>query len=83
MYTKDSIEAAFCFFHQKQRIYTYSTIDKQKDEIEFAISSYVEAMNKDLYNEIANGKNDFLTDHKTFAKDMWHAVERLEQLLNK
>ena len=32
MITKDSIETAYSFLHQKQRIYVYSTLDWQKDE---------------------------------------------------
>ena len=30
MITKDSIEQAYCFFHQKWRIYSYSTDEAQK-----------------------------------------------------
>ena len=40
MITKDSIETAYSFLHQKQRIYVYSTLDWQKDDIEIAIASY-------------------------------------------
>ena len=40
--TKDSVEQAFCFFHQKWRVYEHSTMDWQKDDIEYAISQYVE-----------------------------------------
>ena len=45
MITKDSIEAAYCFFHQKYQVYAFSNSDKQKDDIEYAISLYVEQMN--------------------------------------
>ena len=38
MITKDSIETAYSFLHQKQRIYAHSTLDWQKDDIELAIS---------------------------------------------
>ena len=31
MITKDSIETAYSFLHQKQRIYVHSTLDWQKD----------------------------------------------------
>ena len=34
MITKDSIETAYSFLHQKQRIYVHSTLDWQKDDIE-------------------------------------------------
>jgi len=36
MITKDSIETAYSFLHQKQRIYIHSTLDWQKDDIELA-----------------------------------------------
>ena len=32
MITKDSIETAYSFLHQKQRIYAHSTLDWQKDD---------------------------------------------------
>ena len=81
MITRDAIESAYCFFHQKQRIYQYSTLDWQKDDIEMAVADYAEGMNKELYSEIAEGKENFLYDHSTFATDIINAVERLEQLL--
>lgn len=82
MISKDSIESAYCFIHQKWRVYKFSTIDWQKDDIEYAIAQYVEGMDRQLYTEIANGKQDFLTDHRTIAKDMQEAEERLEKFLN-
>ena len=82
MYTKDSIEAAYCFFHQKQRIYIHSTIATQKDDIEFSVASYVEGMSHDLYKTIAEDKRDFLTDHTTFVDDMHKAVDKLEKMMN-
>ena len=81
MYTKDSIESAYCLIHQKWRVYKFSTMDWQKDDIEYAIASYVETMDRQLYEQIAQGKTDFLTDHRTFAADMQAAEERLERLL--
>ena len=50
--TKDSVEQAFCFFHQKWRVYEHSTMDWQKDDIEYAISQYVEEMNTALYSTV-------------------------------
>ena len=61
MITKDSIETAYSFLHQKQRIYVHSTLDWQKDDIELAISDYanqeditkaVEILEKMLYNDM-------------------------------
>ena len=37
MITKDSIETAYAFFHQKHRVYIYSNMDWQKDDIEYAL----------------------------------------------
>lgn len=81
MITKDSIETAYSFMHQKQRIYVYSTLDWQKDDIEIAIASYVDDMSKELYNAISDGREDFLRDHKRFRDDITMAVEKLEKLL--
>lgn len=41
--TKDSIEQAYCFFHQKYCVYAYSDNLQQKDDIEYAISLFIEA----------------------------------------
>lgn len=81
MISKDSIESAYCFIHQKWRVYKFSTMDWQKDDIEYAIAQYVEGMDRELYTAIANGKQYFLTDHRTFAEDMQMAEERLEERL--
>lgn len=81
MITKDAIESAFCFFHQKQRIYQYSTLDWQKDDIEYAIGDYVDNMNKELYSSLAKGKPHFLHSHTTFAEELLDAVETLEKIM--
>ena len=47
MITKDSIETACSFLHQKQRIYVHSTLDWQKDDIELAISDYANDMSQE------------------------------------
>ena len=79
--TKDSIEAAYCFFHQKWQVYKFSGSQLQKEEIEYAISSYVEAMSSELYNQLAAGHADFLLSHQTFATDMEEAVHELETMM--
>lgn len=78
---RDCIETAYSFFHQKQRIYQYSTLDWQKDDIEYAISDYVDSMSPQLYALISNGRNDYLRDHTRFAQDILHAVEMMEKML--
>ncbi len=80
MISKDAIETAYCFFHQKERVYTHSTMEWQKDDIEYAIGSYVDGMDKDLYNEISDGNNEFLHNHKSFRHDIEEALAKLEEL---
>lgn len=80
MITRDQIETAYCFFHQKERIYAHSTMEWQKDDIEYAISSYVDEMSHELYNKLADGNNDFLRDHRHFHEDMQLALKKLEEL---
>ena len=82
MITKDEIELAYSFFHQKQRVYQYSTLEWQKDDIEYAISSYVETMSRELYLYLAHDRQDFLCSHTTFASDMHEAVSRMEEMLS-
>ena len=81
MITQDSIETAYSFLHQKRKVYIHSTLDWQKDDIEYAISCYVDDMNKELYEVISDGRSDFLRDHKRFGEDIALAVERLEVML--
>ena len=68
MITKDSIETAYSFLHQKQRIYVHSTLDWQKDDIEIAIASYADEMSQELLDVISGGRADFLRDHKINLK---------------
>jgi len=81
MISKESLETAYCFLHQKQRVFQYSTMDWQKDDIEVAIASYVEDMNPQLYALLSEGKSDYLLNHRRFGEDMIHGVEILEQML--
>ena len=81
MITKDSIETAYSFLHQKQRIYVHSTLDWQKDDIEMAIAGYVDGMNHELYDYICGGRADFLRNHRRFQEDITKAVEILEKML--
>ena len=69
MITKDSIETAYSFLHQKQRIYVHSTLDWQKDDIEMAISDYADDMSPELYHVISGGRADFLRDHRQFQEE--------------
>ena len=44
MISKDSIETAYSFLHQKRNVYIHSTLDWHKDDIELAIFSFVDDM---------------------------------------
>ena len=81
MISKDSIETAYSFLHQKRNVYIHSTLDWQKDDIELAIGSYVDDMSQELYETISDGRTDFLRYHKRFGEDITLAVERLEKKL--
>ena len=81
MITKDSIETAYSFLHQKRNVYIHSSLDWQKDDIEYAIASYADEMSQELYDAISGRRADFLRDHKQFSEDITQAVERLENML--
>ena len=81
MITKDSIETTYSFLHQKRNVYIHSSLDWQKDDIEYSIASYVDDMSQELYDTISDGRIDFLRDHKRFGEDITNAVERLESML--
>jgi hypothetical protein len=81
MITRDSIETAYSFLHQKRNVYIHSSLDWQKDDIEYAIASYVDDMSQELYDEMSGGRTDFLRDHKRFQDDITEAVNQLEKML--
>ena len=81
MITRDSIETAYSFLHQKRNVYIHSSLDWQKDDIEYAVASYVDDMSQELYEAISNGRADFLRDHKRFREDITLAVEKLETMI--
>ena len=81
MIRRDIIETAYSFFHQKQRIYQYSTLDWQRDDIEYAIEEYVSTMDAELYAHLSHGRPDFLRSHTTFADDIANAVEEMEKMM--
>ncbi len=81
MMTKDSIETAYSFLHQKRNVYIHSTMDWQRDDIEYAIGQYADSMSSELYDWLADGNTGFLRTHSVFEHDITLAVERLEQLL--
>jgi hypothetical protein len=81
MVTKDSIETAYSFLHQKRNVYVHSTMEWQRDDIEYAVASFVDEMSKGLLEVISHGRTDFLKDHEKFDDDITLAVQQLERLL--
>ena len=79
---KNAIETAYSFFHQKERVYAHSNMEWQKDDIEYAISLYVQDMDKTLYGLLSDGHDDFLVNHRRFHDDILSAIEVMENLLN-
>lgn len=82
MITKDSIETAYSFLHQKRNVYIHSSLDWQRDDIEYAIAVFADGMSRSLYNAISGGRADFLRDHGRFEDDITQAVIRLERMLD-
>ena len=62
MITRDSIETAYSFLHQKRQVYIHSSLDWQKDDIEYAIASYVDDMSQELYEVLSDHRSDFLRE---------------------
>ena len=81
MITKDSIETAYAFMHQKLRVYEHSILDWQKDDIEMIIGSYADDINPSLLELLSGGRSDYLKEHIKFQDDLTHAVAVLESML--
>ena len=81
MITREAIEIAFSFLHQKRNVYIHSSLDWQRDDIEYAIASYVDEMSDELLKAISDGKADFLKEHSRFEEDITTAVNTLERKL--
>ena len=54
MIAKEAIEIAYSFLHQKRNVYIHSLLDWQKDDIEYAIASYVDEMSDELLRAISD-----------------------------
>ena len=76
-----TIEQAYAFFHQKEKVYRFSTSEAEKDHIEDSISSYVNQMSPELYTALSGGSDAFLREHSTFQEDIREALDKLERLL--
>ena len=78
---RSAVEQAYAFFHQKERVYRYSTSEAEMDHIEDAIASYVNRMSPELYSALSGGSNSFLREHTSFSSDLQQAVSQLEAWL--
>ena len=76
-----AIEQAYAFFHQKEKVYRFSTSEAEKDHIEDAISSYVNQMSPELYEALSEGSDTFLQEHPTFQENIREALIKLESWL--
>ena len=83
MIDRHSIETAYCFFHQKHRVYVHSTLEWQRDDIEYAIASYSENMNPELYAFLAQGRAGFLRRHDRFTDDLEESLASMQDALDK
>lgn len=78
---KGVIEQAYSFFHQKLRVYEFSHSETQRDDIEYAISSYVDGMSPELYSLLSDGDGGYQRSHPSFESDLRDAVGRMEAML--
>ena len=60
MISRDSIETAYSFLHQKRNVYIHSTLDWQNDDIELAIGSYVDYMSQVIGLSLRSSKNSMM-----------------------
>lgn len=78
MMNRYSVEQAYSFFHQKWRVYSHSNDEMQRDDIEYAISSYVGSMDKGLYAWLSQGSDGWLVTHSSFSHDLQESLLKLE-----
>ena len=81
MIDRNIVEQAYCFFHQKWNVYAGKSSEKQRDDIEYAISCYADTMSPELFRVISAGKPDFLHDHSAFHTDMTAAIDLMSSYL--
>ena len=75
------MEQAYAFFHQKYRVYEFSPSEPERDNIEYAISSYLDRMSPELYLFLSGGREGFLREHGSFPGDMREAISLMEESL--
>jgi len=78
---RNIIEQAYAFFHQKAKVYKYSTSEAEKDHIEDVIAAYVNSMSPALYAVLSDGDDAYLKEHSSFGRQLEEAVTHMEELL--
>ena len=78
---QSAAQQAYAFFHQKEKVYRFSSSEAEKDHIEEAISSYVNQMSPELYDTLSGGTPAFLREHVSFPEDLRKALEKLEKMI--
>lgn len=71
MITKETIEIAYSFLHQKRNVYIHSSLDWQKDDIEYAIASYVDEMSDELLRTISDAKAVDMEQKQWYRDNQW------------
>jgi len=79
---RNIIEQAYAFFHQKAKVYKYSTSEREKDHIEDVIAAYVNSMSPTLYATLSDGDDAYLKEHCSFGRQLEDAVNKMEKLLD-
>ena len=76
------VEQAYAFFHQKARVYKYSTSEREMDHIEDSIATYVNAMSPKLYAALSEGNAGYLREHAGFGEQIEDALKKMERMLD-
>ena len=80
--SRDSMEEAYSFFHQKWNVFRGSADERQRDDIEYAVGAYASGMDGGVYARLSGGRDGFLVEHASFAADLQEAVALLEEMMN-
>ena len=75
------IEQAYAFVHQKERVYSHSQSEAEKDHIEDSIASHANAMSPELYSVLSDGNGSYLKEHEGFGVDLRDASKKMERML--
>ena len=76
------IEQAYAFFHQKERVYSHSQSEAEKDHIEDSVAAYANSMSDELYMVLSGGDDAYLKEHICFGEQLKDAVAKTERMLS-